>query len=90
MWGNKSELVNSIKNFIDNQNGFVAEIFFVLKNPTGDILKRADIESDAQILLKQEFIENLNERIIIIINEELSLLPISNIDERKMYYLNMI
>ncbi|WML57448.1 anti-phage protein KwaB [Neobacillus sp. PS2-9] len=78
---NKSELVTVIKTFIDNQNGFVAEIFFVLKNSAGDILKRADLESAAQTNLKNEFIVNLNERIIK--NEELSILPISNFDERK-------
>ncbi|PJN86843.1 anti-phage protein KwaB [Bacillus sp. mrc49] len=78
---NKSELLNIIKTFIDNQNEFVAEIFFVLKNPAGDILKRADIERPAQTNLKNEFILNLNEKIIN--NEELSVLPISNFDERK-------
>ncbi|WP_026021854.1 hypothetical protein [Bacillus timonensis] len=78
---NKTELVNIIKNFIDNHNGFVAEILFVLRNPEGDILKRADIEIVAQTNVKNEFLEKLNERIVS--NEDLSVLPISNIDERK-------
>jgi len=78
---NKTELEHIIEKFINNKNGIVAEIFFVLKNPRGDILKRADIEVAAQTKLKEEFIENLD--VGLIKNEELSILPISNYDERK-------
>lgn len=83
---NKTELVDIIRNFIDCRNEFILEIYFVLKQQDRNVLKRADITSEAQTTLKEEFINNLNEGIVL--NEELSLLPISNIDERKNVLFN--
>ncbi|MGD7046148.1 anti-phage protein KwaB [Jeotgalibacillus proteolyticus] len=78
---NKQELVDNIKVFIDHNTELISEIFFILKSDAGDIIKRADIEGSAQTSLKDEFIKNLNTRILS--NEELSFLPITNYDERK-------
>lgn len=57
-----------------------AEIYFILKNGDALAAKFADLEADAQENLKDQFVKNLDDKIIQ--DETISLLPLSAADER--------
>jgi hypothetical protein len=77
---NKAELDNDLSDFFINLDDLVAEIYFILKDGAETKLRLADLDKDAQKDLTNQFIEKVTEEIIE--NNELSILKISQADDR--------
>ncbi len=78
---NKDELNQSLLSFIESPNNFVCEVLFILNKSDEKIIKLADIAENDQEELKLSFLETLNESIVK--DEELRIVEISRIEERK-------
>lgn len=76
-----NELNLNLLKFIESPEKFVCEVYFILNKEEGKIVKFADIDIHDQIQLKNSFLNTLNESIIK--NEELRIVDISKIEERK-------
>lgn len=64
----------------------VIEIFFLVKNVAGTLLKKADFGQDALIELKNQFINELQDKILD--NEDLSLMNATEADQRRNVLFN--
>lgn len=63
------------------EQGIGITLYVVLNSTNSKIVKKADIQSDSQPELKNMFLQSINEKIIL--NEGLSVIPLSSADERK-------
>ncbi|MGE6590602.1 anti-phage protein KwaB [Bacillus mycoides] len=77
----KDILIQKIKSLTNSPEEFVCEVLFILNRTNHNIIKRADIDVHDQEELKTSFLAKLNEYIIA--NEELRLVEISRVEERK-------
>jgi hypothetical protein len=78
---NKEDLILKFSSLINSPGDFVCEVLFILSRDNIDTIKRADIAVEDQQQLKMSFLATLNEKIVT--NEELRLVEISRVEERK-------
>lgn len=78
---NKNDLDQYLLSFIESPTKFVCEVLFILNKEEGKTIKLADIDKDDQNDLKSNFLNALNDSIVN--NEELRIVGISKIEERK-------
>lgn len=78
---NKDELTAQLNQFVNTPHAMVLEVYFVLKKDNNSFIKLADIDEDDQEALKTNFLQTLNEKIIL--NDEMRVVEISRIEERK-------
>jgi hypothetical protein len=78
---NKAELNEKLLQFINEPDLFVCEVYFILNKEDEKVIKLADIDAEDQKELKTKFLTTLGENITG--NEELRLVEISKIEERK-------
>jgi hypothetical protein len=78
---NKEDLILKLSSLINSPGDFVCEVLFILSRDNIDTVKRADIAEEDQQELKMNFLATLNEKIVI--NEDLRLVEISKVEERK-------
>lgn len=78
---NKDELNQNLLRFIESPTKFVCEVFFILNKEDGKSIKFADIDEKDQEQLKIDLLSTINESIVK--NDELRIVDISRIEERK-------
>lgn len=78
---NKEDLILKFSSLINSPEDFVCEVLFILSRDNIDTIKRADIAKEDQQELKMSFLATLNEKIVT--NEDLRLVEISRVEERK-------
>lgn len=76
----KTELNQLLNEFSNNKEKILAEIYFVLKENDKTILRFVDLEEESQKELTRQFIESMEKEVLF--NSDLSVLPISNTDDR--------
>ncbi|XEC95683.1 anti-phage protein KwaB [Paenibacillus tarimensis] len=74
------ELKDQLRIFFQNEEGLLAEVYFILKGTEGTYLRMADIHQDTQKELTTKFIEKVRDDIIN--KQELNLIKISDADDR--------
>lgn len=82
----KEQLLEKLDYFLNPENVITAVLYFALIEDGETVIKRADIEADAQATLKDRFIQSIRETFIL--NDGFSFMNISDADDRKNVVYN--
>lgn len=78
---NTEEIKKEMNFFYENNTAIVLETYFVLKKEETEVLKRVDLDGDAQAELKDEFFQTISRKIID--NDELEVQYVSEATDEK-------
>lgn len=78
---NQEELMQALAYYLDEQRALAAVLYFVLIEGQQRVIKRVDLEGDAQQSLRTRYAGSIRETLVQ--NEELQLMPLSEADERR-------